>query len=246
MTTSLIITMMAIGLLVGVSKTAIGGVGLLSAALIAQVMPAKESTGVLLILFLVGDLFAIGIYKKHVEWKFLKTLILPVLCGFVVGAFYLFHSTDNSLKRTIGVVVVLLVLLYPVSQYWQKHNDDITIRYPRTLRVFLGSTAGFMSMIANSGGTPMSIYLLLRKNSVLNFLGNTAWFFFIINLAKLPFTFGLGLLDLKSLQYILPAVPMVAIGALIGRRFIAKIDLRMFQNITLISALAVGLKLIFF
>jgi hypothetical protein len=246
MTTSLIITMMAIGLLVGVSKTAIGGVGLLSAALIAQVMPAKESTGVLLILFLVGDLFAIGIYKKHVEWKFLKTLIFPVLCGFVVGAFYLFHSTDNSLKRTIGVVVVLLVVLFPVSQYWQKHNDDITIRYPRTLRVFLGSTAGFMSMIANSGGTPMSIYLLLRKNSVLNFLGNTAWFFFIINLAKLPFTFGLGLLDLKSLQYILPAVPMVAIGALIGRRFIAKIDLRMFQNITLVSALAVGLKLIFF
>jgi len=237
---------MAIGLLVGVSKTAIGGVGLLSAALIAQVMPAKESTGVLLVLFLVGDLFAIGIYKKHVEWKFLKTLIFPVLCGFVVGAFYLFHSTDNSLKRTIGVVVVLLVVLFPVSQYWQKHNDDITIRYPRTLRVFLGSTAGFMSMIANSGGTPMSIYLLLRKNSVLNFLGNTAWFFFIINLAKLPFTFGLGLLDLKSLQYILPAVPMVAIGALIGRRFIAKIDLRLFQNITLISALAVGLKLIFF
>ena len=246
MITTLIITMMAIGLLVGVSKTAIGGVGLLSAALIAQVMPAKESTGVLLVLFLVGDLFAIGIYKKHVEWKFLKTLIFPVLCGFVVGAFYLFHSTDNSLKRTIGVVVVLLVVLFPVSQYWQKHNDDITIRYPRTLRVFLGSTAGFMSMIANSGGTPMSIYLLLRKNSVLNFLGNTAWFFFIINLAKLPFTFGLGLLDLKSLQYILPAVPMVAIGALIGRRFIAKIDLRMFQNITLVSALAVGLKLIFF
>jgi uncharacterized membrane protein YfcA len=103
-----------------------------------------------------------------------------------------------------------------------------------------------MSMIANSGGTPMSIYLLLRKNSVLNFLGNTAWFFFIINLAKLPFTLGLGLLDLNSLHYILPAVPMVAIGALIGRRFIAKIDLRMFQNITLISALAVGLKLIFF
>ena len=237
---------MAIGLLVGVSKTAIGGVGLLCAALIAQVMPAKESTGVLLVLFLVGDLFAIGIYKKHVEWKFLKTLFFPVLCGFVVGAFYLFQSTDNSLKRTIGVVVLLLVLLFPVSQYWQKHNDDITIRFPRTLRIFLGSTAGFMSMVANSGGTPMSIYLLLRKNSVLNFLGNTAWFFFIINLAKLPFTLGLGLLSVNSLQYILPAVPMVAIGALIGRRFISRINLRLFQNITLISALAVGLKLIFF
>jgi hypothetical protein len=103
-----------------------------------------------------------------------------------------------------------------------------------------------MSMVANSGGTPMSIYLLLRKNSVLNFLGNTAWFFFIINLAKLPFTLGLGLLDVNSLRYILPALPMVVIGAILGRRFIAKVDLRIFQKITLISALAVGLKLIFF
>ena len=246
MTTTLIITMMIIGLLVGITKTAIGGLGLLCAALIAQVMPAKESTGVLLILFMTGDLFAIGVYKKHVEWKFLKTLIWPVLFGIVTGAFYLLHSTDNSLKRTIGVVVVLLVSLYPVSQYWQRHNEDISIKFPKTLRVFLGTSAGFMSMVANSGGTPMTIYLLLRKNSVLNFLGNSAWFFFFVNITKLPFTLALGLLDFNSLHYILPAIPMVAVGAFIGKRIISRIDQHLFQNITLISAAAVGLKLIFF
>jgi len=238
--------MMIIGLLVGIGKTALGGLGLLSAALIAQVMPAKESTGVLLILLIIGDLFAIGVYKNHVEWKFLQTLILPVFVGIVAGAIYLFHSTDNSLKRTIGLVVVFFVAVYPVSQYWQRHNEDISIRFPKTLRVFLGTSAGFMSMVANSGGPPMNIYLLLRKNSVFNFLGNTAWFFFIVNISKLPFTLALGLLNFNSLHYIIPAIPMVAIGALIGKKIISKIDQQLFRNITLISTAAVGLKLIFF
>jgi uncharacterized membrane protein YfcA len=38
---------------------------------------------------------------------------------------------------------------------------------------------------------------------------------------------------------------MVAIGAFIGKRIISRIDQGLFQNITLISAAAVGLKLIF-
>lgn len=47
MTVKLIIVMMVIGVLVGITKTAIGGLGLLCAAVIAQIMPAKESTELL-------------------------------------------------------------------------------------------------------------------------------------------------------------------------------------------------------
>ena len=140
----------------------------------------------------------------------------------------------------------MLVALYPASQYWQRHNEDISIRFPKTLRIFLGTLAGFMSMVANSGGIPMSIYILLRRKSVLNFLGNTAWFFFIVNIAKLPFTLTLGLLDFKSLHYILPAIPMVALGALLGKKIVSRIDQQLFQNMTLVSAALVGFKLIFF
>ena len=73
-------------------------------------------------------------------------------------------------------------------------------------------------MVANSGGTPMSIYLFLRRDSVLNFLANSAWFFFIVNLTKLPFTLGLGLLDIYSFIYILPALPAIALGAFAGKK----------------------------
>ena len=103
---------------------------------------------------------------------------------------------------------------------------------------------GFMSMVANSGGPPMSIYLLLRKNTVMKFMGNNAWLFFLVNLFKLPFVFALGLLDFNSLSYIVPALPLVPLGALLGRKVINKINQELFQNITLISAALAGLNLL--
>ena len=101
-----------------------------------------------------------------------------------------------------------------------------------------------MSMVANSGGPPMSIYLLMRRNSVMNFLGNTAWFFFVINVFKVPFTLSLGLLDFQSFHYIFPALPAVPVGAILGRKLVDKIDLELFQKITLVTAAAAGLNLI--
>ena len=244
MSLSLILLLVLIGFLIGLSKTAIGGIGMVNAALLATIMPAKESTGVLLVLLIFGDLFAIGVYKKHVEWKVLRKLIWPVIAGVIVGAYFLSHSSDESLKKTIGWIVLLLVLFYPISQRLQKRELDISLHYPKPLRIVFGSMAGFMSMVANSGGPPMSIYLLIRRNSVMNFLGNTAWFFFVINVFKVPFTLSLGLLDFQSFQYIFPALPAVPVGAILGRKLVNKINLELFQRITLVTAAAAGLNLI--
>ena len=174
----------------------------------------------------------------------LQKLIGPVIVGVLAGVYFLSHSTDQSLKKTIGWIVLILVVLYPISQRLQSRDFDISLKYPKPLRIILGSAAGFMSMVANSGGPPMSIYLLIRRNSVMNFLGNTAWFFFAVNIFKLPFTLGLGILDFQSFQYIFPALPAVPVGAIVGRKLVSKIDLELFQKITLVTAALVGINLI--
>ena len=56
-----------------------------------------------------------------------------------------------------------------------------------------GGLAGFTSTVANAGGGVMAIYLLGAGLDMLNFLGTGAWFFFVVNLAKLPFSIALGL-----------------------------------------------------
>ena len=244
MSLALISSLALIGFLTGFSKTSIGGIGLVNAALLATILPAKESMGVMLILLIAGDLFAIGIYKKHVEWKMLRSLIWPIIFGIFVGVYFLSRATNESLKQTIGIIVLLLVILYPISQRLQSSDFSLNLRYPKTLRSSLGVMTGFMSMVANSGGPPMSIYLLLRKNTVMKFMGNNAWLFFMVNLFKVPFVFALGLLNFQSVSYIIPALPLVPLGAFLGRKVIGKLNQELFQKITLISAALAGLNLL--
>ena len=244
MSLALILSLALIGFLTGFSKTSIGGIGLVNAALLATILPAKESMGVMLILLIAGDLFAIGIYKKHVEWKMLRSLIWPIIFGIFVGVYFLSRATNESLKQTIGIIVLLLVILYPISQRLQSSDFSLNLRYPKTLRSSLGVMTGFMSMVANSGGPPMSIYLLLRKNTVMKFMGNNAWLFFMVNLFKVPFVFALGLLNFQSVSYIIPALPLVPLGALLGRKVIGKLNQELFQKITLVSAALAGINLL--
>lgn len=50
--------------LTGLAKTAIPGLASVAAALFALVLPAKESTGVMLALLLIGDAIALWAYRR--------------------------------------------------------------------------------------------------------------------------------------------------------------------------------------
>ena len=57
---------------VGFAKTGITGVGAVSSALFAVVLPARESTGALLPLLIAGDLVAIALYSRHTSWGLIR------------------------------------------------------------------------------------------------------------------------------------------------------------------------------
>lgn len=234
-----------IGLFVGLAKTAISGFGLLAVTLCVSIIPARESTGVMLMLLLVGDLFAIRIYKNFVEWKFIRSLLVPVAFGICIGAVFLAQSTDLELKKFIGWLVFVLVGTFVMSKLFPLSSKSMNLRLTHILGSILGTMSGFMSAVANAGGTPMSIYLFLRKNEKKIFMGNSAWFFFIVNLSKVPIVFFLNLLHLTYIRYLIIPLPFIFLGAFLGKRVLEKIDQNLFQNVTLFSSFLVGLRLIF-
>ncbi|MFF2808574.1 TSUP family transporter [Streptomyces sp. NPDC058000] len=103
-------------LLVGVSKTAVSGVGTLGVALFAIVLPARESTGVLLPLLLVGDVLAVRAYRGHADRTVLLRLLPSVAAGVLLGVVFVARTGDGVLRRTIGV----LLLTVAVHQVWQR------------------------------------------------------------------------------------------------------------------------------
>ena len=62
--------------LVGFSKTAISGANTVSLAVFAAVLPARESTGVILPLLIAGDVLAVLAYRRHAHWPTLLRLLL--------------------------------------------------------------------------------------------------------------------------------------------------------------------------
>ena len=87
--------------LVGVSKTALPGVNTISVALYAAVLPAKLSTGVLLVLLMIGDVFALWSYRRHAHWPTLVRMVPAVLVGLVLGAVFLAVASVIFLKWAV-------------------------------------------------------------------------------------------------------------------------------------------------
>lgn len=223
---------------VGISKTAIGGVVAISVALFATVLPARESTGALLPLLIVGDVVAVLVYRQHADWPILRRLFPSVAVGVVLGAAFVARVGDTGMRRTIGIMLLGLVAVH----LWQRRRADGTDpegrreaqhRRRHVTALVFGVLAGFTTMVANSGAAVMAIYLLSAGVGMLGFLGTSAWFFAAVNLFKLPFSAGLGLISAGSLVLNAWLVPAVLAGAYVGRVMIRRIDQTRFEVLVL-------------
>lgn len=222
-------------LLVGISKTALPGINTISIAIFAAILPAKASTGALLLLLIVGDVFALVSYRREADWRALVRLIPFAAVGLAAGAAFLALADDGWVRRLIGAILLCLIAV----NLWQRLRPrrSASTGTPAAAaplsglgaRAGFGALGGFTTMVANAGGPVMSLYFLAAKLPVKTFLGTAAWFFAVINLVKLPISIGLGLITPASLQLDLLLVPAVVVGAFIGRWIAARIKQRAFE-----------------
>lgn len=229
------------GVLIGFSKTAIAGVGSIAVALTALALPARESTGAVLPMLIAGDLMAIALYRRHADWAVIWRLLPGLLPGLALGWFFMRWADDQAMRMTIGLILLLMVAL----QLWQRRRPpgddaDPAARTSAAARhlatVVVGAAAGFTTMTANSSGPVITIYLILAGLAMLRMLGTMAWFFFLVNLAKVPFSVQLGLITPASLLLNLWLLPAIAAGGWLGAVLIKRMDQRQFE----LAALALG------
>lgn len=221
---------------IGISKTALPGAATLAVALFATVLPAKESTGTMLVLLLVGDMVAIWTYRHDADWATLRRLVPGVLAGVLLGAVFLHFASDSLTKRFIGAL--LLILIATTLVLMRRPNPPQV--QGRAGRAVYGTLAGFTTMAANAGGPVTSMYFLASRFTVATFLGTTAWFFFIVNVIKLPFSIGLGIIHPSALVLDAVLVPVVLLSAWGGHWLARNMNEKVFNPLvtvlTVISA----------
>jgi uncharacterized protein len=248
-------------LCLGLSKTGFTGIALLGVALMAEVWPARESTGIILPMLVFGDIFAVTLFNQHALWKEVWRVLPPALVGVVIG-FALFRILPAPIfAPVIGWIVLVLVSL----QAWQRtagakalarmSADPIVVGQetrPNSASSEahaivawpLGALAGITTMLANAAGPVMTIYLLAARLAKYEFMGTSSWLFFLINLFKLPFSYALGVINLRSLGFNLLMLPAVALGAMSGKWLLRLVPQLWFDRLLLLSAAFAAVRLI--
>ncbi|MGC8976488.1 MAG: sulfite exporter TauE/SafE family protein [Candidatus Ratteibacteria bacterium] len=226
--------------LIGVSKTGIPGVGILAISLTAIALPTKVSTGLILPMLIIGDIFAVIYYRKKAIWKYVIRLLPFAATGVIIGYFLMGKVNDKQLSKFIGFIILTILFL---NLYWNKKEIKVPERF--YFAVIMGIFAGITTMMANAAGPILIIYLLAMKLPKTEFVGTGAWYFFILNWFKVPFSVNLGLINLYSLKLNFLLSPGVCIGAICGIFFLKKIPQKLFNQIVQILTFLSALKLIF-
>jgi hypothetical protein len=223
---------------VGVSKTGVPGLGILVIPLmVLTVGDARQSAGWLLPVLCTADAFAVYYWRRNTAARRMFSLAPWVLAGMALGAAALGLS-ERVLRPMVGVIVLVMLALY-LRRRLRAHEVGVPVHGAP-----YGVAAGFATTVANAAGPVMSLYLLSKRLSKEDFVATGAWFFFVINLTKVPIYLWHGLIGARSLAFDAMMVPAVLAGALTGRWLVFRIPQKLFE--TLVVALTAASTLLLF
>jgi uncharacterized protein len=231
-------------LIIGLSKTAIPGGGLLATPLLATVVSGRLIAGTMLPLLLIADVFAVTWFGRYARRDVLRPIMPTLLLGFAAGTtFYVvLGSGGRVLDVVIGVIILLLVIIQSARIIRASSPKPAT---PRVTRL-VGATGGFTTFVSNAAGPIMNTYLTgigLPKEEL---IGTSSWFYFGVNFAKIPvytaigwFAAGGSFFTMDTLRFDAAVAPGVAVGLLGGRWLLPRIQQRTF-NIVVLFLAAIG------
>ncbi len=231
---------------VGLGKGGLPGVGNLTVALYAIVLPdPKLSVGVLLPILSASDIFAVWIYRKHGEWKYLKQLFPWAIVGVVVGYFSFQLLNANQVRILIGCFLLVFTMIH-FSKIFIDQRKGTKTEIPDNIFFggLMGILGGFSTMIANAAGPIASFYFMAMKLPKYAFIGTTAWFFLVINLIKIPFMVDLGIINWEWLPFSIAMMPFAIVATLIAPRIVKVINQNLFDKLIWFFIILAGIKLL--
>jgi hypothetical protein len=229
-------------LFIGLAKSGLPAFGLLPVVLMAEVFPARESTGLVLPMLICGDIFAVLIYRRHAVWSHVRRLLLPAVVGIVLGFAAMQRIPASVFRPVIGWVVLAIVALHLFRRLLPATFEKVP--HKPWFAWLLGGWAGVTTMTANAAGPIATLYMLAVGLPKFEFVGTGAWFFFIVNLVKVPFSARLGLITPASLTLNLALLPVIAGAVLLGRKIVTHIPQRLFEWLALLFSAIAAVRLV--
>jgi hypothetical protein len=159
--------------------------------------------------------------------------------GIITATFVGKSISDQSFNRLLAILVLggIGVLV------WQDiRAGKLKIPESRWFAGGMGLLGGFSTMIGNAAGPVMALYLLSMRLPKNSYIGTGAWFFFIVNVSKVPFhVWSWKTITMNSFLLDVLMIPAIAAGAFMGIWLVRLLPERFYRILviatTLLSAL---------
>lgn len=232
----------AAALVIGISKAGLKGISTIIVALMALAFGAKPSTGLLVPLLIVGDIFAVIYYNRHTQWKYILHFLPWMIAGVLLGVF----AGKDLDEATFKIGMAFIILISVIVMFWWDLKKSKKVPTHWAFAGFIGILAGFTTMIGNLAGAFSNIFFLAMRLPKNQFIGTAAWLFLIINVFKLPFhIWSWKTISMESLTINLKLVPAIIVGIIIGIQLVKIIKNQFYRKMILILT-ALGAVLMFF
>ena len=230
-----------VALLTGMSKTGVHGAGMLSAPLLALIFGGHNSSGIILPMLIIADVFGVWYYHRHASWKHLKLLFPWAAVGIIAGTFAGAYIDDRSFKIIMAITIFISIPL----MIWLKKGEKDAIPKAGWFSVSTGVAGGFTSMVGNLAGSVMAVYLLAARLPKNVYIGTTAWFFLVINWAKVPFhVFIWHTITLNTALLSLITLPLILLGVILGVFIIKRIPEEYYRWFIIVMTIMAALFMI--
>ena len=227
---------------IGFAKSGFAGVSLLHVLVFIFLFGARDSTGVVLPMLIAGDIMAVIAFRQHARWDYIRRLLPPAIAGIVAGWWMMKHLSDAAFKPLVGGIILALTVLQLVRLWRPRLYENVPHRL--WFAWLMGLLAGVTTMVANAAGPIAALFFIAVSLPKLELVGTSAWFFFVVNCLKVPFSVQLGLIHPGTLLFNAALVPAIGAGLFAGRWCVTRISQRLFDALLLAFAAVAALRLI--
>lgn len=236
------VTFAIAAVLIGLTKAGLDGGALIAVPLMAAAFGGRYSTGLLLGVLMTADLPAVWNYRHDPSFPHLKRTLPWAVIGIVIGAIVGGLIPDKAFRIIMGSLIIASALILAYREITGQRpmvDADWRVSMP------LGMLAGFASMVGNAAGSIMGLYLLSSGLVKGNIIGTSVWFFFILNLIKLPFhLFVWHTVSGATLMADLLLVPITIFSTYFGIRLVRHIPEKPYRIFLICAAAGGGLYLL--
>jgi uncharacterized membrane protein YfcA len=171
--------------------------------------------------------------RRECDWRIIGPMSIVACLAMPFGA-WLLASVDKGLivKAVSGIIVVFVLIMAAGLRYHGRRSV--------ASGMVVGAVSGVMMATTSVGGPPVLMYLLAGNDPPARHRANIITYYMATQFPLILIMFWYGLAGVGSIARGLVLLPLMLLGAWIGRRLFDPRNERLYRNVSLVILFGAG------